>query len=296
MGSAHSLNRQQYDTRKAKRKFYCKACHVLAVGPVAGVASRFGSHGIEGVTQRNTRKQRRRVLFKEFQPPRLRDLQRSCRARTRKYFADSRGGTGLPDAPRSTTSISMGANKPGVHGTSPSPATQSLFQQPVASPFLAMEDIGELIVNQYGSMIGVIDPHDMRLRTLGRPGSEHRAIGDRDNGFNASTVLEANTSREGRADNSMRNATGCLDQLAGSFTVADTCHGGQAGDQFFRARIEEQESQIASLEKENLNLKERLNLAQTALQECRRDQADDLATTSKKLLATAEESCAALAV
>lgn len=245
-------------------------------------------------------KARRKQRQKEFQPPRLQDLQRSHRVRTRKFFASSKGRSGMPDAPRNTTSFIMGSSKPGEQSTFPSPATPGLFQQPVASPSPLVgqsggDDMSELHVNPYGSMNGVI-----RIRTPAAARSDG-SIGAVEKDAEASGESEATTSSDSGADGDADGAAAHGDRQGEHrvmqskllFAVDQPGHAGQTGDLFLRARIEEQETQIALLEEENLDLKEKLYLAQMELKDIKRGQEEGSGDAEVDLHSDDEASCAA---
>lgn len=272
---------------------------------IADLGARLGGRKSSKQMRKARRKQRQmetkvhRMDVKEFHPPRLQDLREKHRVRTRKFFASSKGRGGMPDAPRNTTSFLMGTSKPAAQALYSSPTTPGLFQQPVASPAPLVgqsgDDMSELHVNPYGTMNGVI-----RLRTPGGARSDG-TCGAVDKDGEASGESEATTSSESGADGDVDGAAGQPDQQVDQdllqpkllYAIDNVGQGGQTGDLFLRARIEEQESQIALLEEENLDLKEKLYLAQMELKDLRRGQEEGSGDAEVDGHSDDEASCAA---
>eukprot|EP00897_Mesotaenium_endlicherianum_P003368 jgi/Mesen1/3059/ME000018S02366 len=247
----------------------------------------------------------------EFRPPRLQDLKRRNRARTRKFFPKL-GAQVMPDAPRNTTSFIMRASKLGPSATGASPATPAVVPTPLVSPApgarQVVEEAKELQVDPYGSMNGCI-----RLKT-----PELEESDETDGGVDkceSSGEAEASSGSMGNAElgnhagtsgRSMHHLYHSMDHSLQRFEMMYSLDGPDApdveknGDRFLRARIEEQENQIAHLEDENLTLRERLYVAEQEIREMKRraregsdefDEAEGFDMGGEEASCAAEASC-----
>ncbi|XP_057774290.1 uncharacterized protein LOC130993426 [Salvia miltiorrhiza] len=205
--------------------------------------------------------------FRNYNPPTLNELQHQNRVRARKTFPKKKfnknmstnmggnGGRSAPFAPRNTTSFLIRAKKSGgiTSVVSPFPVTPSVLPTPILSPStevlgnMAKEEWG---VDGYGSMKGLI-----RLRSLGQEDEEE------DEGESSESDVEEHVEVERRLDHDLSRFEMIYDPNSGN---AMTHHNA------LENRVDDQDSHIAQLEEENLNLKERLFLMEGELGDLRR--------------------------
>lgn len=216
----------------------------------------------------------------EFRPPRLHDLKKTNRAKTRKFFPKERPGS-VPHAPRNTTSFIMRSSKMGLDANTVE-STPEALQAPFVSPTpWNMESGGdkqfgeeakELHVNPYGSMNGCI-----RLKTPdisdseGNDGEVEKAPSSGEADSEATSTSgsgEVGTSGIQLLDERMDHGLHRFEMLYN--TDQQSVPVAKSGDSFLRARVEEQEKQMGHLEEENLLLRERLYVAEQELKELRR--------------------------
>ncbi|CAI5483199.1 unnamed protein product [Closterium sp. Yama58-4] len=175
----------------------------------------------------------------EFRPPRLQELKQRNRVGTRSaprnttsFIMQARGGAG-PLTPAGAGASGVGA------GASPSPATTPrLLPTPLASSSPAPWGVG-LSSSQDGAGEG--DIREFRVNPYGSM-----------NGM----LYTGDTA----------GANGMMPH----HPVMGMAARGSSGDSFLRARIDEQETQLAQLEEENLTLRERLYVAEQEVKELRR--------------------------
>ncbi|XP_042038750.1 uncharacterized protein LOC121784632 [Salvia splendens] len=207
--------------------------------------------------------------FRNYNPPTLNELQHQNRVRARKTFPKKKfnnhmsmnmggdGGRSAPFAPRNTTSFLIRAKKSGgiAPVVSPFPVTPSVLPTPILSPStevlgnMAKEEWG---VDGYGSMKGLI-----RLRSLGHEDEEE------DEGESSESDVEEHVEVERRLDQDLSRFEMIYDPNSGSA-------GGIEYHNVLENRVDDQDTHIAQLEEENLNLKERLFLMEGELGDLRR--------------------------
>lgn len=162
-----------------------------------------------------------------------------------------------PFAPRNTTSFLIRAKKSGGIASlvSPCPVTPAVLPTPMFSPSrevlvdMAKEEWG---VDGYGSMNGLI-----RLRSLGMEEEEGGGVGG--------TTSDSDVERvevERRLDHDLSRF-----EMVYPSGGAGGSGGGGCG---LETRMDEQDSNLARLEEENLILKERLFFMETGLEDMRR--------------------------
>ncbi|KAJ7547715.1 hypothetical protein O6H91_08G100600 [Diphasiastrum complanatum] len=190
-----------------------------------------------------------------YEPPRLNELRRQNRLKTRKFFSVKRRA---PHAPRNTTSFIIRAKKEGGIASlvSPIPATPAILTTPAMSPApryregLVDEVNKEWGVDGYGSMNGLI-----RLRQQGeytRDDSESDSDMDQD-------------------PQSVQQLEQRLDQDVSRFEMIYPSNSvPHAPSKLIETVMDDQEHHIAHLEEENLTLKERLYVMEQELEELRR--------------------------
>ncbi|KAG6420528.1 hypothetical protein SASPL_117059 [Salvia splendens] len=170
------------------------------------------------------------------------------------------GGNGersAPYAPRNTTSFLIRAKKSGgiAPVVSPFPVTPSVLPTPILSPStevlgnMAKEEWG---VDGYGSMKGLI-----RLRSLGHED------GEEDEGDSSESDVEEHVEVERRLDHDLSRFEMIYNPNSGNA-------GGIEYHNILENRVDDQDTHIAQLEEENLNLKERLFLMEGELGDMRR--------------------------
>ncbi|KAG6382725.1 hypothetical protein SASPL_157566 [Salvia splendens] len=209
--------------------------------------------------------------FRNYNPPTLNELQHQNRLRARKTFPKKKfnknmninmnvGGNGersAPYAPRNTTSFLIRAKKSGgiAPVVSPFPVTPSVLPTPILSPStevlgnMAKEEWG---VDGYGSMKGLI-----RLRSLGHED------GEEDEGDSSESDVEEHVEVERRLDHDLSRFEMIYNPNSGNA-------GGMEYHNMLENRVDDQDTHIAQLEEENLNLKERLFLMEGELGDMRR--------------------------
>ncbi|XP_042056889.1 uncharacterized protein LOC121801461 [Salvia splendens] len=208
--------------------------------------------------------------FRNYNPPTLNELQHQNWLKTRKTFTKKKsnknmvmnmagnGGRSAPFAPRNTTSFLIRAKKSGgiAPVVSPFPATPSVLPTPILSPStevlgnMAKEEWG---VDGYGSMKGLI-----RLRSLGNGEEEE------DGGGSSESDMEEHVEVERRLDHDLSRFEMLYDPNSGNAV------GGMEHHNILENRVDDQDSHIAQLEEENLNLKERLFLMEGEMGDLRR--------------------------
>ncbi|XP_057797759.1 uncharacterized protein LOC131013647 [Salvia miltiorrhiza] len=206
--------------------------------------------------------------FRNYNPPSLNELQHQNRLRARKTFPKKKfnknmsmnmagnGERSAPFAPRNTTSFLIRAKKCGgiASVVSPFPVTPSVLPTPILSPStevlgnMAKEEWG---VDGYGSMKGLI-----RLRSLGHEDEE-------DEGDSSGSDVEEHVEVERRLDHDLSRFEMIYDPNSGNA-------GGVEYHNVLENRVDDQDTHIAQLEEENLNLKERLFLVEGELGDLRR--------------------------
>lgn len=183
-----------------------------------------------------------------YDPPRLMELQRQNRIRTRRHFPKRRKSSVPrvpPRAPFNDSSYLMRVRQSGGLANSPAtPATPAFVSTPVfASPSPQCE--GDVRDYGYGSMEGLI-----HLKLCPDEAKVHDSV---------------------QAPESVQQVEEQLDHDVSRFEM--TLPSGNGGlshrTQLMEVRLAEQESHIAYLEDENLTLKERLFLAQQEANELR---------------------------
>ncbi|KAH7286415.1 hypothetical protein KP509_32G006000 [Ceratopteris richardii] len=178
--------------------------------------------------------------------------------------ARKRVGTDAPAAPRNTTSFLMRAKRSGgiASFVSPSPVTPAVIPTPVMSPAVTSMGLGdeanhEWGVDDYGSMNGLI-----RLRSL--------ALGD-EMGDEYGDTNDSESEVEQGAQ-SVQQLEERLDHDVSRFVMtypASRPHN-MGLDDLDIQRIDDQDSHIANLQEENMNLKERLYSMQQEVGDLRR--------------------------
>lgn len=179
--------------------------------------------------------------------------------RSRRALSVAPNGPPKPAAPRNTTSFLMRAKKSGGIASlvSPSPVTPAIIPTPVMSPFPAVRGLvdeanQEWGVNGYGSMNGLI-----RLRSL-ELGRED--VDDNDSESDVEQGAQSVQQLEQR-----------LDQDVSRFVMTYPSNSVlNIGQNLLETRMDDQDSHIAHLEEENLDLKERLHFMQREVEELRR--------------------------
>ncbi|XP_057774744.1 uncharacterized protein LOC130993724 [Salvia miltiorrhiza] len=207
--------------------------------------------------------------FRNYNPPTLNELQHQNWLKTRKTFTKKKsnksmsmnmagnGGRSAPFAPRNTTSFLIRAKRSGgiAPVVSPFPVTPSVLPTPILSPStevlgnMAKEEWG---VDGYGSMKGLI-----RLRSIGHEDEEE------DEGGSSESDMEEHVEVERRLDHDLSRFEMIYDPNSGNA-------GGMEHHNILENRVDDQDSHIAQLEEENLNLKERLFLMEGELGDLRR--------------------------
>ncbi|KAI5056888.1 hypothetical protein GOP47_0028706 [Adiantum capillus-veneris] len=182
--------------------------------------------------------------------------------RSHRAIAGAYKRLGAPAAPRNTTSFLMRAKKAGgiTSFVSPSPAvTPAVLPTPVVSPFVPFVGLGdeanhEWGVDDYGSMNGLI-----RLRSLD--------LGSLDYGDNNDSESEVEQGAQ-----SVQQLEQRLDHDVSRFVMTYPAHRHESmeRDNLDMQRIGDQDSHIAHLEEENMDLKERLYSVQQEVEELRR--------------------------
>lgn len=180
--------------------------------------------------------------------------------RSRRAIVGAHKWLGAPAAPRNTTSFLMRAKKSGgiASFVSPSPVTSAVTPTSVMSPFataagLADEVNHEWGVNDYGSMNGLI-----RLRSLD--------FGLLEYGDHIDSESEVEQGAE-----SVQQLEQRLDHDVSRFVMTyPTGRAQDMGQNLLETRMDDQDSHIAHLEEENLDLKERLYSMQQEVEELRR--------------------------
>jgi len=212
-----------------------------------------------------------------YDPPRLKDLQRQNRLKTRKYFPRRRKS--VPSAPFNNSSFLMRVRRSGGLASIVSPATPAFLTTPVFSPAPnygreggLVEEVKDLGVNGYGSMAGFIhlrafdddDDDDEQPTSTATAVNESRRM-----------VIAQPPSSSTSAQSSVQQLEQRLEQRLDrdvsrfEMTYPSSTHGMNNSSQLLEVRLAEQEGHIAYLEDENLTLKERLFLIQQELTELR---------------------------
>ncbi|MCO5576820.1 hypothetical protein L7F22_030640 [Adiantum nelumboides] len=181
--------------------------------------------------------------------------------RSHKTMTGATNRLGAPAAPRNTTSFLMRAKKAGgiTSFVSPSPVTPAVISTPVVSPFVPFVGLGdeanhEWGVDDYGSMNGLI-----RLRSLD--------FGSLDYGDNNDSESEVEQGAQ-----SVQQLEQRLDHDVSRFVMTYPAgrRENMGRDDLDAQRIGDQDSHIAHLEEENMDLKERLYSVQHEVEELRR--------------------------
>ncbi|XP_073139954.1 uncharacterized protein [Henckelia pumila] len=209
--------------------------------------------------------------FSNYNLPTLNELQYQNRLKTRKFFPKKKfnqnnnmnmgynnnnsnygNSRSAPFAPRNTTSFLIRAKKSGGIASlvSPCPVTPAVLPTPIFSPSrevlvdMAKEEWG---VDGYGSMKGLI-----RLRS---PGHEMEAQEDEedDDGGSSESDVEEHVEVERRLDHD-------LSRFEMIYNPNSVGVGGMEYHNVLENRVDDQDTQIAQLEEENMILKERLFL------------------------------------
>lgn len=198
-----------------------------------------------------------------YKPPALKELQFQNRVKARRFYPKKKFTRFAPFAPRNTTSFIIRAKKAGGIASlvSPCPVTPAILPTPRFSPSreglvdMAQEEWG---VDGYGSMKGLIrlrSPSGHETRPAGAGDEEE----DVDDGSSESDV-EEHLEVERRLDHD-------LSRFEMVYPGED--HGGPAAYSL-ENRVDNQDTQIARLEEENLTLKERLFLMEREMVDMRR--------------------------
>lgn len=198
-----------------------------------------------------------------YDPPRLMELQRQNRIRTRRHFPKRRKSVPRvpPRAPFNDSSYLMRVRQSGGLASSASPATPATPATPAfvstpvfASPAPQFRDVPEGDVKDYGygSMEGLIHLKSCPDE-LSHAGSRMHSVDD----------VQA-------PPQSVQQVEEQLDHDVSRFEMTLPSGNGRSHrTQLMEVRLAEQESHIAYLEDENLTLKERLFLAQHEANELR---------------------------
>ncbi|CAN8244144.1 unnamed protein product [Cochlearia groenlandica] len=191
-----------------------------------------------------------------YKPPALNELQSQNRLKTRKFYPKkNHSNRYVPYAPRNTTSFIIRAKKSGgiAELVSPCPVTPAILPTPMFSP--SREVLGDMAkeewgVDGYGSMKGLI-----RLRSNG-PYDD-----DDDESGSSESDVEEHVEVERRLDHDLSRFEMIYPSYGG---------GGYDYNNVLENRVDDQDSQIAQLEEENLTLKERLFLMEREFGDLRR--------------------------
>lgn len=199
-------------------------------------------------------------VINSYEPPRLSDLQRQNRIRSRKHFPKRRKS--VPRAPFNNSSFLMRVRQSGGLGSSTSPATPAFLRTPVfQSPMLPqyrgglVEEVKDLGVDGYGSMAGLIHLRSFNDETPSACGVANEVSSMADDVQGPQSVQQV----EERLDHGVSRFE--LTYPSGNAMKSNV--------QLMEVRLAEQESHIAYLEDENLTLKERLFLVQQEATELR---------------------------
>lgn len=249
---------------------------------------------------------------RKFRPPRLQDLRRQNRQNAESYFHSSKKfrkepqPASVPEAPRNTTSFIMRANKLGINAPVVSPALPISSPSPWASGTAGeqlVEEALELRVDPYGSMNGCIRLKSPDLGSSG--GSDKDGSSGESHGTTSSDSVEQvhqvdshqevasrpeqGEEREERKEHGWHN----FEML---YSPERSDGEGKNGNRFLRARIEEQETEIAHLQEENMTLRERIFLLEQEMKETKRrarEVSDENEEVDGVWSAADEASCAA---
>lgn len=199
-------------------------------------------------------------VISSYEPPRLSDLQRQNRVRSREHFPKRRKS--VPRAPFNNSSFLMRVRQSGGLGSSTSPATPAFLRTPVfQSPILLqyreglVEEVKDLGVDGYGSMAGLIHLRSFNNETPSACGVDNEVSSMADHV---------------QAPQSVQQVEERLDHGVSRFELTyPSGNAMKSNVEFMEVRLAEQESHIAYLEDENLTLKERLFLVQQEATELR---------------------------
>ncbi|KAG8060496.1 hypothetical protein GUJ93_ZPchr0002g25432 [Zizania palustris] len=203
-----------------------------------------------------------------YQPPALGDLQVQNRAKARRWFKNHNPNQSnrkhffprpKAKAPRNTTSFIIRAKRAGGIASlvSPCPVTPAVLPTPRLSP--SREGLADMAqaqwgVDGYGSMKGLI-----RLRSSPHPANPNASDED-DDGNSSDSDVEEHVEVERRLDHDLSR-----------FEMVYPGRGDDAVGYVFEEEEEyDQDAHVASLEEENLTLKERLFLMEQELGDMRR--------------------------
>jgi hypothetical protein len=209
-----------------------------------------------------------------YDPPRLKDLQRQNRLKTRRHFPRRRKS--VPRAPFNDSSFLMRVRRSGGLASLVSPAaatTPAFFSTPVFSPAphhyregLLVEEVKDLGVNGYGSMAGLIhlrafddEPRSMSTGSVANESSTR-------NDGTATQQPAPSSSPQSSVQQLEQSLEQRLDRDVSRFEMTyPLTYGMNNASQLMEVRLAEQESHIAYLEDENLTLRERFFLMQQEL-------------------------------
>eukprot|EP00271_Cylindrocystis_brebissonii_P021122 TRINITY_DN738_c0_g2_i1.p1 TRINITY_DN738_c0_g2~~TRINITY_DN738_c0_g2_i1.p1 ORF type:complete len:430 (-),score=55.65 TRINITY_DN738_c0_g2_i1:769-2058(-) len=228
----------------------------------------------------------------ELRQPNLRELRKQNKKSTRKHFPRRSKKKAIPldvpEAPLNTTSFIMSADSK-LKSSSPMPLGGS-SAPPSPWPSNSAGDqvvdaAKEMKVDPYGSMNGCI-----RLRTSDDVGGADSGVGGGNSSSGESVTSTSSDSvgpaadGEDHADEPQaqhhHHASDGKEQhhhrqrLEMMYSGDLPSSGKRSGEPFLRARLEEQELQIAHLEEENLTLRERLYVAEQEVKDFKRQAAD----------------------
>lgn len=201
-----------------------------------------------------------------YDPPRLKDLKKQNRLRTRKFYAKRRVPRSVPRAPFNDSTFLMRVRRSGgveassVVSPSPSPSV-SVLSSPACSSYklAACERVVDQNDYGYGSMTGLI-----HLRPV-EDGDQ--SIGNNNTSSDDMCVEQQQEPSMSCGDDTVQELEQRLDRDVSRFEMI-ALPGRIPGD-VMEERLTRQDIHIAHLEDENLVLKERLFLIQQEVDELR---------------------------